>query len=111
VRITRIRYDHSGKSFPSALFHPSLLIPAAGRCFALVEFHRRSDAEKFLDRYYPDISFPLEHSRGVDSELITVSVCAPDRDDMEAPRNSRREDDGWECVEVWFWCLVFSSAC
>ncbi|KAL2122234.1 hypothetical protein VTJ04DRAFT_2689 [Mycothermus thermophilus] len=81
VRIARIRYDHSG------------------RCFALVEFHRRSDAEKFLDRYYPDISFPLEHSRGVDSEPITVSVRAPDRDDMETPRNSRREDDGWECVE------------
>ncbi|KAL2167006.1 hypothetical protein VTG60DRAFT_1873 [Thermothelomyces hinnuleus] len=82
VRIARVRNDHNG-----------------GR-FALVEFHRRSDAEYFYDRYYPDVSFPLEHSRGIDSEPITAGVTIPDNlGDMDSARDSRRDDDGWQCVK------------
>ncbi|KAG7291793.1 hypothetical protein NEMBOFW57_001813 [Staphylotrichum longicolle] len=80
VRVARVRSDHNG--------HRT----------AFVEFHRRSDAEYFYDRYYPDVSFPLEHSRGLDSEPITVGVSFPGhRDEMDSSRDSRREDDGWDC--------------
>ncbi|KAL1836600.1 hypothetical protein VTJ49DRAFT_4889 [Mycothermus thermophilus] len=83
VRIVRIRHD---KQY--------------GNYFALVEFHRRSDAEHFLDRYCPDISFRLEDSRGRDSDPITVTVREPYPDEMDpAPRDSSREDGDWECVE------------
>ncbi|KAL2015412.1 hypothetical protein VTK56DRAFT_5523 [Thermocarpiscus australiensis] len=82
VRVARLRYDHNG------------------RRIALVEFHRRADAEYFLDNFYPDISFPLEHSRGVDSEPITVGVSSPgDHDDTSPSRETRRDDDGWDCIK------------
>ncbi|KAL2261554.1 hypothetical protein VTK26DRAFT_3905 [Humicola hyalothermophila] len=82
VKIARLRHDHNGQ------------------CIAVVEFHRRSDAEYFLDRYYPDISFRLEHSRGLDSEPITVGVAAPrNRDEMDSTRESRRDDDDWDCIK------------
>ncbi|KAH6854974.1 hypothetical protein B0I37DRAFT_441892 [Chaetomium sp. MPI-CAGE-AT-0009] len=82
VRVARFRHNYDGTRF------------------AFVEFHRRSDAENFLDRYYPDISFRLEHSRGLDSEPITVAVMAPeDRDEIEPSRDSRRDDDGWDCIK------------
>ncbi|KAK4124818.1 hypothetical protein N657DRAFT_689225 [Parathielavia appendiculata] len=82
VRLARLRYDHNG--------HRT----------AFVEFHRRSDAEYFLDRYYPDISFPLEHSRGLDSEPITVGISSPrDRGEMDSSRDSRRDGEGWDCIK------------
>ncbi|KAK4157016.1 hypothetical protein C8A00DRAFT_12098 [Chaetomidium leptoderma] len=82
VRIARVRYDHTG--------HRT----------AFVEFHRRSDAEYFFDRYHPAISFPLEHSRGLDSEPITVGISSPkNRDETDSSRDPRREDDGWDCIK------------
>jgi hypothetical protein len=79
-----------------------LLIPP-GRHIAFVEFHRRSEADQFFERYYPDVSFPLEHSRGLDSEPITVGVSSPgNRDEVDSSRDSRREDDGWDCIKVCF---------
>ncbi|GAB1311702.1 RNA binding protein [Madurella fahalii] len=81
VRIARLRYDHNG------------------RRIAVVEFHRRSDAGYFLDRYYPDISFRLEHSRGMDSEPITVGVSSPTDRDEVGPSRPRRDDDGWDCIK------------
>ncbi|KAL2147023.1 hypothetical protein VTI28DRAFT_905 [Corynascus sepedonium] len=82
VRLARVRDDHSG-----------------GR-IALVEFHRRSDAEYFYDRFYPDVSFPLEHSRGVDSEPITVGVSVPDNhDEVDSSRDLHRDEDGWMCIK------------
>ncbi|SPQ19486.1 67cd7b42-03de-4411-a86b-92c88f607708 [Thermothielavioides terrestris] len=81
VRIARVRYDHDG------------------RRIAFVEFHRRSDAEHFYDRYYPEISFPLEHSRGLDSEPVTVGVSFPNNDETHSSRESRRDDDGWDCIQ------------
>jgi hypothetical protein len=100
VRIARLRYDHNGLL---PFFHPEELnrSPCLGRRIAFVEFHRRSDAEYFFDRYYPDISFRLEHSRGADSEPITVGITSPkNRDEVDPSRESRRDDDGWDCHNV-----------
>ncbi|KAK4659890.1 hypothetical protein QC762_114310 [Podospora pseudocomata] len=87
VKLVRLRYDQNG------------------RRIAAVEFHRRSQVEDFLDQFYPEISFPLQHSRGKDSEFFTFGIQDPNyRDDMPDPRESRRggregrEDDRWTCV-------------
>lgn len=106
VRIARIRHDHNGafslaRIFAQLLFKVHLLTSGPGRRIAFVEFHRRSDAEYFLDQYYPDISLRLEHSRGLDSEPITVGISSPrNRDEMDSSRESRRDDDGWDCIKV-----------
>ena len=77
------------------------MLTSAGDRIALVEFHRRSDAEYFYDRFYPDVSFPLEHSRGVDSEPITVGVSVPDNhDEVDSSRDLHRDEDGWMCIKV-----------
>ncbi|KAK4137048.1 hypothetical protein BT67DRAFT_398852 [Trichocladium antarcticum] len=82
VRIARLRYDHNS------------------RRIAFVEFHRRADAEIFFDYYHPEVSFRLEHSRGVDSEPITLGVTSPkNRDEVDPSREARRDDDGWDCFE------------
>ncbi|KAK4237378.1 hypothetical protein C8A03DRAFT_44757 [Achaetomium macrosporum] len=82
VRVARVRYDHNG------------------RCIAFVEFHRRSDAEYFYDRYYPDISFRLEHSRGRSSDPVTVGISYPRSDESRSSRESRNgDDDGWDCIK------------
>ncbi|KAH6628396.1 hypothetical protein F5144DRAFT_578892 [Chaetomium tenue] len=81
VRVARLRHNYDGSRF------------------AFVEFHRRSEAEDFLDRYYPEITFRLQHSRGLDSEPITVEImAAEDRDEGDSSRGSRRDDDGWDCI-------------
>jgi hypothetical protein len=83
-----------------------------GRRIAIVEFHRRSDAEHFYDRYYPTISFRLEHSRGLDSDPITVRVEVPrHRDDIDSTRETRRDGDDWECIKVRSSPLLLRSLC
>ncbi|KAK5660697.1 hypothetical protein OQA88_12061 [Cercophora sp. LCS_1] len=79
VRVARLRYDGSG------------------RRIAVVEFHRRADAEAFVERYHPEVSFPLEHSRGVDSEPLTFRV-GYDRGEERERERERRDDEDWDCV-------------
>ena len=72
-----------------------------GRRTAFVEFHRRSDAEYFMGKYAPEISFPLEHSRGVDSEPMTFRIAfSRSRDEAEPSHGMRGENVDWECAAV-----------
>ncbi|KAK3363380.1 hypothetical protein B0T25DRAFT_39020 [Lasiosphaeria hispida] len=81
VKVARLRYDHNG------------------RRIAFVEFHRRADAENFMETYHPEVSFSLEHSRGVDSELITCGISFNRaRDELETAREPLREDEEWDCT-------------
>ncbi|KAK4176888.1 putative RNA-binding protein [Triangularia setosa] len=84
VKLVRLRYDQNGQRI------------------AVVEFHRRSQVEDFLDQFFPEISFPLQHSRGRDSEFFTFGIQDPNHhDDMPDSRESHRggrEDDGWTCL-------------
>ncbi|KAK0633149.1 hypothetical protein B0T14DRAFT_54597 [Immersiella caudata] len=79
VKVARLRHDHNG------------------RRIAFVEFHRRSDAEYFMERHYPEISFPLEHSRGIDSEPIVFGINFNRSHDEEPSRESKRDDEDWDC--------------
>jgi hypothetical protein len=103
VRIARLRHDHSGKLSPFLSNLTLRYSTLPGRRIASVEFHRRSDAKQFLDQHYPDISFPLEHSRGPDSDPVTVRISAPSRDESDSSRDVRREEDDWDCINV---CLL-----
>ncbi|KAK4200631.1 putative RNA-binding protein [Triangularia verruculosa] len=90
VKLVRLRYDQDGQRI------------------AVVEFHRRAQVEDFLDLFFPEVSFPLQHTRGKDSEFFSFGLQDPNyHDDMLEPRDSRRggrdgrdnrEDDGWTCV-------------
>ncbi|KAK1758618.1 hypothetical protein QBC47DRAFT_458713 [Echria macrotheca] len=79
IKVARLRHDHNG------------------RRIAYVEFHRRSDAEYFIDRYYPEISFPLEQSRGVDSEPVAFGISFSKSGEDSGRRESRRDDEDWDC--------------
>jgi len=94
VKLARLRYDQDG------------------RRIAVVEFHRRSDAEYFMDRYRPEISFPLEDTRGQDSELITVGVdFNKSRDDSGPSRDQRRDEEGWDCLNCGIMNYPHRAAC
>ncbi|KAK0729946.1 hypothetical protein B0H67DRAFT_560314 [Lasiosphaeris hirsuta] len=81
VKVARLRYDHNG------------------RRIAFVEFHRRADAESFIEAHHPEVSFPLEHSRGVDSELITCGISFNRaRNELETAREPLRDDEEWDCT-------------
>ncbi|OIW31384.1 hypothetical protein CONLIGDRAFT_573335 [Coniochaeta ligniaria NRRL 30616] len=69
-----------------------------GSRIAFVEFYRLSDATRFYDDFYPEISLPLQHSRGVDSEpvIATMDYSRP-REDIDRPQG-RMEDQGWDCT-------------
>lgn len=70
-----------------------------GRRIAVVEFYRRSEAEYFMNKYYPLISFPLEHSRGQDSEPLSFRISFQrGPDEAEGARESRRDDEDWDCT-------------
>ncbi|KAK4145791.1 uncharacterized protein C8A04DRAFT_35600 [Dichotomopilus funicola] len=70
------------------------------RLNAFVEFYRRSDAEYFLDQYYPEVSFPLEDSRGPDSDLVAMGVNAAEGyEEMGSSRDARGDDGSWECYD------------
>lgn len=75
-------------------------LTAPGRRIAVVEFHRRSDAEAFMDKHYPEVSFALEHSRGPDSDPMNFGVSFNRRDEPDAPRESAREGEDWGCTSV-----------
>ncbi|KAK4192511.1 hypothetical protein QBC35DRAFT_484041 [Podospora australis] len=82
-----------------------------GRRIATVEFYRRSDAEEFIDRYWPDITFPLEHSRGSDSQPVTVGIKGPeDRDEMSS-RSAHREEEDWPCPNCSAVNYSYRNAC
>jgi len=54
-----------------------------------------------MERHYPEISFPLEHSRGRDSEPLTFNVqFHRGRDDAETRMESRGDDEDWDCDRV-----------
>lgn len=79
IKIVRFRYD------------------SAGRRLAVVEFKRRADAESFMEQHQPDISFPLEHTRGANSEYITMDIFFErSRTNMD---DSHREDEDWDCLK------------
>jgi len=77
-------------------------LTCAGRRVAVVEFYRRSDAEAFMEKYYPEVSFPLENSRGVDSEPMNFGLGYNRRDEQDAPREAAREGEDWGCSTVGF---------
>lgn len=70
------------------------------RRIALVEFRHREDAEYFMDKYKPTISFPLEHSMGRDSKVLTFDIHFARRDDGDHPRNQRSTENNWYCPHV-----------
>jgi RNA-binding protein 5/10 len=53
-----------------------------------------------MERYYPEISFPLEHSRGIDSEPIAFGINFNRSHEDEPPRDLRKDDDDWDCLRV-----------
>ena len=75
-------------------------LTCAGRRVAVVEFYRRSDAEAFMEKYYPEVSFPLENSRGVDSEPMNFGLGYSRREEQDAPREAPREGEDWGCSNV-----------
>ncbi|KAM7209670.1 hypothetical protein V8F20_000073 [Naviculisporaceae sp. PSN 640] len=67
------------------------------RRIALVEFRRREDAEYFMEKYKPTISFPLEHSMGRDSKVLTFDIHFARRDDGDHSRGQRTTENNWYC--------------
>ncbi|KAK4219100.1 hypothetical protein QBC37DRAFT_411250 [Rhypophila decipiens] len=67
------------------------------RRIALVEFRRREDAEYFVDKYQPSISFPLEHSMGKDSKVLNFDIYFARRDDGEQSHGQRGIESNWYC--------------
>lgn len=70
------------------------------RRIALVEFRRREDAESFMDKYQPTISFPLEHSKGRDSEVLTFDIHFARRNDGDHSRGQHGTESNWYCQIV-----------
>lgn len=73
-----------------------------GRRIGFVEFYRVADAEEFVEYHYPSLEFNLAHSRGVDSEPITVGInySRGREDDNRDDRDRGRDGDEWTCREV-----------
>ena len=91
IKIVRFRYD------------------SAGRRLAVVEFKRRADAETFMEQYHPDISFPLEHTRGTNSEYITMDIFFErNRSDMD---DFRGDDEDWDCFKCGAVNFSYRAAC
>ncbi|KAK3392964.1 hypothetical protein B0H63DRAFT_456987 [Podospora didyma] len=67
-----------------------------GRQTAVVEFYRDDEAERFVDRYFPNVSFPLISSRGINSPPITVGMDFDGRG-RDSSRGPGRDD--WECPQ------------
>ncbi|KAK3330531.1 hypothetical protein B0H66DRAFT_544165 [Apodospora peruviana] len=80
----RFNYDHNGHRI------------------AFVEFWRAHDAEYFMSKYQPTVTFPLEHSRGIQSEPLTFEMSFR-RNDAERSRDRRRRsreqrtEQRWNC--------------
>lgn len=55
-----------------------------------------NDAAHFLEYHYPVVEFRLAHSRGVDSEPVTVGInYSRGRED-----EGGRDEQDWKCPEV-----------
>lgn len=91
IKIVRFRYD------------------SAGRRLAVVEFKRRADAESFMEQYHPDISFPLEHTRGPNSEYITMDIFfEKSRNNMDDPH---RDEEDWDCPKCGAMNFSYRAVC
>ena len=55
-----------------------------------------------MEKYYPEVSFPLENSRGVDSEPMNFGLGYSRREEQDAPREAPREGEDWGCSNVGF---------
>lgn len=53
-----------------------------------------------MDHYQPTISFPLEHSVGRDSKVLTFDIYFARRNDSEPSRSARSNESNWYCVNV-----------
>ena len=110
VKSVRVRYDHHPGPRTT---HPlsfrkdaHVLSPQTGLQIAIIEFHRRSDAEYFMDVYSPAITFPLQPTRGPNDESHTFPIkFGRNRDDNR--REQPRDDEDWECVNVSFFPTAY----
>lgn len=73
-----------------------------GRRIGFVEFVDVNAAADFLEFHYPGLRFQLAHSRGVNSEMISVGInYSWGREDEAAGRDDRgRDSEDWNCPEV-----------
>ncbi|KUI56101.1 hypothetical protein VP1G_03441 [Cytospora mali] len=74
-----------------------------GRRIGFVEFVDVNAAADFLEFHYPGLRFQLAHSRGVNSELISVGInYSWGREDEAGGRDDRRDLEDWNCPECSF---------
>ncbi|KAK7700041.1 hypothetical protein SLS64_011267 [Diaporthe eres] len=75
-----------------------------GRTIAFVEFADANAAAHFLEFHYPSLEFQLAHSRGVNSEPVSVRInysWSRDDEGYERVREDRpRDTEDWKCAEV-----------
>lgn len=75
-----------------------------GRTIGFVEFADANAAAHFLEFHYPSLEFQLAHSRGVNSEPVSVRInysWSRDDEGYERVREDRpRDTEDWKCVEV-----------
>lgn len=75
-----------------------------GRTIGFVEFADANAAAHFLDFHYPSLEFQLAHSRGVNSEPVSVRInysWSRDDEGYDRVREDRpRDTEDWKCVEV-----------
>ncbi|ROV94170.1 hypothetical protein VSDG_05652 [Cytospora chrysosperma] len=75
-----------------------------GRRIGFVEFVDVSAAADFLEYHYPGLRFQLAHSRGVNSEMISVGInYSWGREEEALGRDDRGRDlEDWNCPECAF---------
>lgn len=73
-----------------------------GRRIGFVEFVDVNAAADFLEFHYPGLQFQLAHSRGVNSEMVSVGInYSWGREDEAVGREDRSRDlEDWSCLEV-----------
>lgn len=73
-----------------------------GRRIGFMEFVDVNAAAGFLEYHYPGLRFQLAHSRGVNSEMVSVGIdYSWGREDEAGGRDDRsRELEDWNCPEV-----------
>lgn len=75
-----------------------------GRTIGFVEFADANAAAHFLEFHYPSLEFQLAHSRGVNSEPVSVRInysWGRDDEGYDRVREDRpRDTEDWKCAEV-----------
>lgn len=75
-----------------------------GRTIGFVEFADANAAAHFLEFHYPSLEFQLAHSRGVNSEPVSVRInysWGRDDEGYDKVREDRpRDTEDWKCIEV-----------